>query len=244
MKLKNLLFGLTIFFSGGLFAQTTALLVSTGYKIGPTFYKGFGRLADNYNQANPTNKTKLSNFGASSGFWYSIDAVLNGVYMGFYHHSTNARAASEISDYKSRRFDLNYKVWGMDFGGGMVKDHYGIIGFGGIYFGTANISAYYKYFDGYKSLGSESSINGIYHGFGFAGSLGIKTFWLMKKLGFTAGLRWTPIGGASLGFSDYGGGAGKSLSENWGGYGTAKELQPTFSTLSLDLGIAIKLTNN
>jgi hypothetical protein len=240
MKLRILLFTITIALHYGMNAQSAMLVGNFGYKAGPTFYKGFSRLATNYNLTNPNNKTPLSKMGMSTGSWYSVDVVTMGMYLSFYHHNTTAKAISEISDYKTRQFELNYKVWGVDFGGGYLKDNIGLVGYAGIYFGMANITASYKYFDGYKSIGAEGS-NGIYHGFGFSGSVGVKTFYMYKMIGLTAGIRWTPIGGASLGYSDYNIGGGTSLSENWGGFGTPKNLQPSFSTLSLDLGIAIKV---
>src|SRR5437016_2431054 len=103
MKLRKLLFSITILLNTGVFSQSAMGVICFGYKAGPTLYKGFNRLSDNYNQANPTNKTRLSHFGASTGYWYSVDAVTSGIYMSFYHHSTNAIAVSEISDYKTRR---------------------------------------------------------------------------------------------------------------------------------------------
>jgi len=210
-----------------------------------------------YNTLNNTNKTPLKNFGTSRGWSLNADVWLNeNVFMGYYQHKITANASSTINDYYSREFDLTQKAWGADFGGGAKKDKYGVAAFFGIYFAVATITSGIKYRDGYMSIGNEATLNGIYHGFGFSGSVGVKGYQFFGPIGITACARWCPMSGTSE-VSDFGKASAASsatnLPEDWGAYvggGSVSYnykgayVKPNFQSYFLELGLALNLSSN
>ncbi len=241
--MKKYLFLLLILFQIHALSQMDNLTLSFSAKFGVIHGSSFGKFVTSYNKLNFTNKTPLTNFGSATGWSLNGDWWLSkNIFMGYYQHTVNATATSHVNDNYTREFHLRQKSWGMDFGGGAMSKQGGVVGFFGIYFATANISADFKFRDGYRSLGAESNINGIYHGFGFSESLGAKGFFFAGPIGLTACVRWCPISGP-IEMTDFGKDntfAQENLPEDLGN-SNGKYVMPKFQSFFLDLGIAFKL---
>ncbi|MCX6188189.1 MAG: hypothetical protein NTW54_01030 [Bacteroidetes bacterium] len=243
-----------VFLSHNLFAQgssKTTLLITAHLegKVGYTQGTSFQKFVTSYNLQNPLNETKLRNFRATAGYSFGCDVIYGmGIMMGYYQHYTSAMATSKINTYTTREFKLQQNTIGMDFGYGTITKNGG----GGIYFGiyvaNANIIAAMKYRDGYRSIGTDAGLNGIYNAFTLASCVGGKIYRFKGPVGFTAAMRWCPIFG-NVAFNDqvY----DKSLPEDLvayqvvGGwpYYKGNDVLSRFQSIYLDFGIAFKLYN-
>ncbi len=252
MKKLVLLFGITLFMLNTN-AQLGSLMIGVSGKVGTTKGSSFEKFVTSYNNANPTNKSKLPNFGSCTGWAINADWWFKeGIFMGYYQHKISAYAASQINEYYTREFYLTQRSWGADFGGGVIQDNNGIAGFFGVYYASAVLTSGIKYRDGYKSIGNDGILNGIYHGFGFSGSLGVKAFQLIGPVAISSSVRWCPMSGI-IEMSDYGKGSNnknallylpEDLSGIAGGPNSyqGKNVKASFQSFFFDLGIAINLS--
>jgi len=157
MKKYSLLFFLFIVMRSS--AQEILVALHLEGKAGYTHGTSFQKFVDSYNALNNTNKTKLGNFGPTTGYSFGADAIQHGILIGYYQHRVSATASSKVNDYYSREFRFKQNTYGADFGYGKNKKTIGIIGFLGIYVANINIISDFKYRDGYRSIGTEGSLN-------------------------------------------------------------------------------------
>ncbi len=218
-------------------------------KLGLIKGTSFQKFVDSYNLLNINNKSKLTNFRFTSGVSSGVDMLSNiGFYVGVYTHRISATAVSVVNDYTTREFRLKQNTYGADFGYANTFKDGGFAIFAGIYLANSNIIADIKYRDGYRSIGRESRLNGIYNAFSFSSCLGAKFYKFYGRMGIMAALRWQPIFGNSY-FTDFA--IDENLPDDWGAYVLAGNsvdyegefITNRFRTVLLDLGLAVKLVS-
>lgn len=187
------------------YGQDIRFNVFGGVQGGFTRYKQFKQFAANYNQVNNlSGRHALKPFIFNSGYHFGGDMFMDKIMLNFTIQHSQASTSAQLSDYKSREFKLKSVLTGCDFGIIAGEENGGIIPFFGIYFSDCVLNAEFKYRDGYRSIGSESILNGSYHGFNFGASAGLRFYAMPNKNNMLMlTLQWLGTGGTTSQLTDW-----------------------------------------